>query len=96
MLSHSSINEAKVNENIQRFDYRDELEGGEVLLWLNNLEKDSRYNDWSPSLQVVSCVSAVRDDSTDFDLASPSRVPRTVAPSEEKPSRTRPSHRFHG
>lgn len=95
LLSHSSINEAKVNENTQRFDYRDELEGGEVLLWLNNLEKDSRYNDWSSSLQVVSCVSAVLDDSADWDVASPTRVPRTVAPSEEEPSPACPSHRFH-
>lgn len=62
LFSHPTIGEAKAKEKVQRFDYRDDTEGGEVLVWLNNLEKDSRYQDWSSSLQVVSDNCGSKDD----------------------------------
>ena len=46
ILSHPAIAEAKVEGEVQRYDYRDELEGGRVIIWLNNIEKDKRYESW--------------------------------------------------
>ena len=36
------------------FDASDREEGGDVLLWWNDIEKDRRYQHWSPSLVAVS------------------------------------------
>jgi UDP-glucose:glycoprotein glucosyltransferase len=54
LLSHKILAEAKENEQIQRYDYRDDTEGGEVIAWLNDLEKDKRYKEWSPAVNTVS------------------------------------------
>ncbi|KAI5286205.1 hypothetical protein KEM52_002099, partial [Ascosphaera acerosa] len=32
-----------------RYDYRDDLEGNNVIIWLNDIEKDDRYSDWPTS-----------------------------------------------
>ena len=51
LLGHSEVAEAKsVDEEARRFDWRDELEDGRVIIWLNNIEKDKRYADFSPSV----------------------------------------------
>jgi hypothetical protein len=41
-----------------RYDYRDEKDGGGVIIWLNNLEKDSRYRDWPSGLSALMQPSA--------------------------------------
>ena len=46
LLSHSAIAEAKVEGEVQRYDYRDSIEGSNVIIWLNDIEKDKRYVDW--------------------------------------------------
>ena len=46
ILSHPAIAKAKVEGEAQRYDYRDEIEGGRVIIWLNNIEKDKRYQGW--------------------------------------------------
>ena len=46
ILSHPAIANAKVEGEAQRYDYRDEIEGGRVIIWLNNIEKDKRYQGW--------------------------------------------------
>lgn len=46
LLSHPSIAEAKTSGEVQRYDYRDTIEGGKVIIWLNNIEKDKRYEGW--------------------------------------------------
>ena len=46
LLSHSAIAEAKVEGEVQRYDYRDRIEGSNVIIWLNDIEKDKRYEDW--------------------------------------------------
>ncbi|KAJ5266752.1 hypothetical protein N7478_009560 [Penicillium angulare] len=43
LLSHPLLAEAHADDDAQRYDFRDELEGGEVIIWMNDLEKDSRY-----------------------------------------------------
>ncbi|KAL8722657.1 MAG: hypothetical protein Q9225_000889 [Loekoesia sp. 1 TL-2023] len=46
LLSHPSIAESKVSGEDQRYDYRDTLEGDKAIIWLNDIEKDKRYQDW--------------------------------------------------
>lgn len=46
ILSHPEIAEAQSSADAQRYDYRDELEGGKVIIWLNDIEKDRRYSEW--------------------------------------------------
>ncbi|KAK4156839.1 UDP-glucose:glycoprotein glucosyltransferase [Chaetomidium leptoderma] len=51
LLGHTAVAQAKSgDEEERRFDWRDEIEDGRVIIWLNNLEKDKRYQDFSPSI----------------------------------------------
>lgn len=54
LLSHSSIAESKVDTEAQRYDYQDASEGERVIIWLNDIEKDKRYQDWPTYLTAVS------------------------------------------
>jgi UDP-glucose:glycoprotein glucosyltransferase len=54
LLSHPAITETQAEDEPQRYDFRDETEGGNVILWMNNIEEDSRYENWPVSLQAVS------------------------------------------
>ena len=53
ILSHGAIAEAKVEGDAQRYDYRDTLEGGRVIIWLNDIEKDKRYSSWTTQTSAV-------------------------------------------
>lgn len=58
LLTHEAIATVQAEGEPQRFDWRDEIEGGNVIIWMNDLEKDKRYEEWPTSLQAVShCVS---------------------------------------
>ena len=46
ILSHQSVAASKTEGDAQRYDYRDDLEGGRVIIWLNDIEKDKRYAEW--------------------------------------------------
>jgi UDP-glucose:glycoprotein glucosyltransferase len=50
VLGHKAVASAKADTEAQLFDWRDEKEQGRVIIWLNNLEKDSRYADFPKSL----------------------------------------------
>ncbi|KAJ5434480.1 UDP-glucose:Glycoprotein Glucosyltransferase [Penicillium cf. griseofulvum] len=52
LLSHRLLTEAQAGAEEQRYDYRDDLEGNQVIIWLNNLEKDSRYESWPGDLEA--------------------------------------------
>ena len=54
LLSHNEISTAKAENEPQRFDWRDEMEGGKVILWMNDIEKDKRYEGWPSALSAVS------------------------------------------
>ncbi len=53
ILSHPAIAESKTQGESQRYDYRDEIEGGKVIVWLNDIEKDKRYEGWSTHSSAV-------------------------------------------
>ena len=54
LLSHSALAKAKRDDEPQRFDWRDDLEGSNIIIWLNDIEKDRRYESWSADLKTVS------------------------------------------
>jgi UDP-glucose:glycoprotein glucosyltransferase len=54
LLSHSAITEGQSGDDVQRYDFRDTAEGGNTIIWMNNIEKDSRYESWSTELRSVS------------------------------------------
>jgi UDP-glucose:glycoprotein glucosyltransferase len=54
LLSHSAITGGQTGDDVQRYDFRDAAEGGNVILWMNNIEKDSRYEGWPTELRAVS------------------------------------------
>ena len=53
ILSNSAITETQTDGEPQRYDFRDETEGGNVIMWLNDIAKDKRYDDWPTSLAAV-------------------------------------------
>lgn len=53
LLSHSSIAQSQLGDEPQRYDFRDEFEGGKVIVWVNNIEKDSRYQSWPSELRAL-------------------------------------------
>lgn len=61
LLSHPAIAEAKAGSNSQRYDYRDTIEEGKVIIWLNNIEKDNRYTGWPTEAAAVSCPPSEHD-----------------------------------
>ncbi|KAF2083658.1 glycosyltransferase family 24 protein [Saccharata proteae CBS 121410] len=53
VLSHEVIASAKDDKKPQRYDWRDEIEGGNVIIGLNDIEKDKRYAEWPKDLEAL-------------------------------------------
>ena len=53
LLSHPAITQGQIGDEPQRYDFRDETEGGKVIVWVNNIEKDSRYQNWPTELRAL-------------------------------------------
>jgi UDP-glucose:glycoprotein glucosyltransferase len=53
LLAHNEISTVKAEDEPQRFDWRDDSEGGNVIIWMNDIEKDKRYSDWPIDLAAV-------------------------------------------
>ncbi|KJA25590.1 glycosyltransferase family 24 protein [Hypholoma sublateritium FD-334 SS-4] len=55
VLTHSAISEAQRGGAAMDavFDASDRPEGGDVIVWWNDMEKDKRYARWSPSLLAL-------------------------------------------
>jgi UDP-glucose:glycoprotein glucosyltransferase len=53
LLSHPAIAQAQVEDEPHRYDWRDETEGGQIIMWLNDIEKDKRYSGWSSQLSAL-------------------------------------------
>lgn len=54
LLSHPNVTSSKISDNSQRFDWRDDGEGGNVIMWFNDLENDPEYEDYPKSVKAVS------------------------------------------
>lgn len=57
LLGNREVTMAKSNDDVGRFDWRDQIEDGRVILWLNNIEKDKRYAEYPTNLMSVSRTS---------------------------------------
>ncbi|KAL6707789.1 killer toxin resistant protein [Coniothyrium glycines] len=53
LLSNTAIAETQTEDEPQRYDFRDEIEGGNVIVWMNDIEKDSRYEGWPTDLKAL-------------------------------------------
>lgn len=53
LLSHPAIAETQTEDEPQRYDFRDAAEGGNVIVYMNNIEKDSRYEAWPTELRAL-------------------------------------------
>ena len=53
LLSHEAITASQIDQEAQRYDWRDESEGGGIIMWLNDVEKDKRYADWDDSITAL-------------------------------------------
>ncbi|KAF5378749.1 hypothetical protein D9615_006978 [Tricholomella constricta] len=55
LLTHSSVAAAQSGADVLHglFDASDRPEGGEVIVYWNDMEKDTRYEKWSPSLYTL-------------------------------------------
>ncbi|KAL4808818.1 UDP-glucose:glycoprotein glucosyltransferase-domain-containing protein [Aspergillus unguis] len=89
ILTHGMVTEAVTQDQAQRYDFRDEIEGGGVIIWLNDLEKDARYQSWPSELTAFlqrtypGQLPAVRRDLSNIifslDLTNPQDVELVVA-----------------
>jgi UDP-glucose:glycoprotein glucosyltransferase len=52
-LTHVKIAEKIETGTLNRFDVRDHAEGGNVIIWMNDLERDSRYKQWPQGVRNV-------------------------------------------
>ncbi|KAK5137202.1 hypothetical protein LTR08_000707 [Meristemomyces frigidus] len=53
LLSHEAITASQVDQDVQRYDWRDDTEGGDVIMWLNDIEKDKRYAEYPSSVTAL-------------------------------------------
>ncbi len=60
VLLHEAIASSRLEGDEQRYDYRDALEGGKIIVWLNNIEKDKRYSGW-PAYNSAVSIKPYRD-----------------------------------
>lgn len=54
LLTHQAVAAAKTTDETQRFIWHDEPEDGKVIIYLNNIEKDKRYEEFTTNLASVS------------------------------------------
>jgi UDP-glucose:glycoprotein glucosyltransferase len=61
LVSHESILAAQRETGTADgiFDASDREEGGDVIIWWNDLEKDQMYAPWSDNIQMVSLQEIV-------------------------------------
>ncbi|KAJ2906156.1 hypothetical protein MKZ38_002871 [Zalerion maritima] len=54
LLSHEEVTkQGSRDEDGPRFDWRDDIEGGNVIMWLNDIVKDDRYEKWPSSMYTL-------------------------------------------
>ena len=80
LISHPAIAQSQVSGEVQRYDYRDTLEGGNVIIWLNDIEKDRRYESWPPFAGAVCTPKTSNSLALTIPIsATPAYLSRTVA-----------------
>lgn len=80
LLSHPNVTSAKINDNSQRFDWRDDVEGGNVIMWLNDLENDALYEDFPTGIKAVSPPMTPREPLVAMMVSDTCRTNLTFCP----------------
>lgn len=88
LLSHSAISEATAEQEPQRYNWQDVSEGGDVIMWLNDIEKDKRYAEWPDKARAVSAVCLLLSKSLLISIASPKDLSWTAAPCAQRRSQS--------
>jgi UDP-glucose:glycoprotein glucosyltransferase len=93
LLSNPAIAEAQGDQDTQRYDWRDAAEGGDVIIWLNDIEKDKRYQDWPDNLlallqrgypgQLPSVRRDIHNAIVPVDFSDPKQVMAVVEPIQD-------------
>ncbi len=58
VFGHQAVAASKAEAIPQRFDWRDEAEEGRVIIYLNDLEKDSRYSEFTKNIRRLLAMGA--------------------------------------
>ncbi|KAK5082031.1 killer toxin resistant protein [Lithohypha guttulata] len=53
LLSHEVLALSQTDDQPQRYDWRSPADSREIIIWLNNIEKDTRYARWPTSLNML-------------------------------------------
>ncbi|GAM85533.1 hypothetical protein ANO11243_035400 [Dothideomycetidae sp. 11243] len=53
LITHPAITSPSDQQDVQRYDWRDDIEGNDVIVWMNDIEKDKRYFDWPETVQAL-------------------------------------------
>jgi UDP-glucose:glycoprotein glucosyltransferase len=77
LLTHPAIIQAYGESSSQRYDWRDDIDGGNVILWLNDITKDKRYKDWPTDAYSVCDRSAFNSLSCLHLVVFAKNIPRT-------------------
>lgn len=79
LLSHQEINLVKAQDEPERFDWRDTIEGGNVIIWMNDIEKDKRYAGWPTNLPAVSLFLIQTTPEADNSVAFSTNLSWSIA-----------------
>ncbi|KAL9083011.1 MAG: hypothetical protein Q9159_006030 [Coniocarpon cinnabarinum] len=52
LASYPPLSQSLNDHSAPRYDFRDNGEGGNVIIWLNDLEKDKRYDEWPDTVDA--------------------------------------------
>ena len=78
LLKHPAVTQSQTEDIPARYDWRDEIEGGNVIMWMNDLTKDKRYADWPSNLQAVRLIEYCRAIANEL-LAAPTHFSWAIA-----------------
>lgn len=95
LLSNEEIAKSASGREPQRYDWRDDNEGGSVILWLNDIEKDKRYAAWPSNVTAVSAILDRVETGTNRIQASATNVPGSATSGAEGYSECYLSPGFH-
>ena len=84
LLGHESVSSAKAEDAPTRYDWTDKLEDGKAILWLNDLENDERYEEYSKSLMAVSFTQHLAMPILTRIAADATHVSRPIATYRDK------------
>jgi UDP-glucose:glycoprotein glucosyltransferase len=79
LLASPEVSSVKTGDEPQRYDWRDIEEGGNVIIWLNDIEKDNRYEGWPDQLNAVGAVFQSPNLMLITPTASSANVPRPAS-----------------